>query len=62
MSDKSTRFGLTDADLAAIPPDLIERREAFVRRYCAERGWPEDPAELTREQLFEIVEDEEYPR
>jgi hypothetical protein len=33
---------------------ILEARGAFVSAYCREKGWPEDPDELTLEQVFEI--------
>lgn len=33
---------------------VLEARGAFVTAYCRSKGWPEDPDELTMEQVMEI--------
>ncbi len=55
-------FGLTEADLAAVPPALRDAREAYFRSYCAQRGWPQEPALLNIQQLAEIINSDEWPR
>ena len=55
-------YGLAPADLAGLRPELVEARERFVARYCERMGWPTDPARLTSGQLFEIIDDEEWPK
>jgi len=55
-------FGLNDADLAAVPQALRDAREAYFRAYCERKGWPQEPAQLTIEQLGEIINSDEWPR
>ncbi len=45
----------TDAEAEAAE-DLITRRHKFAQAYCAEKGWPSDPTELSIEQILEIRE------
>jgi hypothetical protein len=33
---------------------LLEARGAFAVAYCRQRGWPEDPALLSMQQIVEI--------
>lgn len=32
----------------------VSQRHAIAMAYCREQGWPEDPSELTMEQILEI--------
>jgi hypothetical protein len=45
----------TDAEAEAAE-DLIARRHKFVQEFCASKGWPTDPTELSIEQILEIRE------
>ena len=59
---KRLPWNLTPADVSAIAPELVEARYLFVRAYARERGWPEDPAGLTADQLLEIINSKEWPQ
>jgi hypothetical protein len=36
------------------PDRVIEGRKAFAEEYCAAKGWPLDPAQLSMDQIMEI--------
>lgn len=62
VAPKRLPWGLTAADVSAVAPELVEARYLFVRAYACARGWPEDPARLTADQLQEIINAKEWPQ
>lgn len=39
---------------------IIDARHTFAMKYCREHGWPEDPGQLSIDQILEIREHEEW--
>ena len=40
----------------------ITARDRFIRKYSTERGWPENPQELSFEQIIEIRKQDGWKR
>lgn len=39
---------------------VIMARGEFIQKYCKEKGWPDDPLELSFEQILEIRSQQEW--
>jgi hypothetical protein len=59
MAEKSEVFVGVGGIVLHVPASqlpTLKARDAFVRKYCAERGW--DPEHISIEQLLDIREQE----
>jgi hypothetical protein len=54
LPNSQITFSASSPAQAIAEQALINARHAFVVAQCRERGWPEDPNELTIDQILEI--------